>query len=142
VLVKGTDLLLVATGYMVHEARQATLRLKERGISATLIDLYSLPLDTEAIVALARENQGRVLSVEDHYGATFGSAVADALGAGEGDFHVEQMYVRRIPKSARTPGQLLKYLGLSADDIIDAALGILGITTPSQMIIGEPAPGS
>jgi transketolase len=126
VLHKGGDLLIVATGYMVHEAQRAVAMLRDRGIEPTLVDLYSLPLDGDTIAALARENRGRVLTVEDHYGASFGSAVADALAADGNGFRVEQMYVRKLPKSGRTPDDVLGYLGLSAGDIAETALGALG----------------
>ena len=126
VLHKGGDLLIAATGYMVHEAQRAVAMLRDRGIEPTLVDLYSLPLDGDTIAALARENRGRVLTVEDHYGASFGSAVADALAADGNGFRVEQMYVRKLPKSGRTPDDVLGYLGLSAGDIAETAIGALG----------------
>jgi transketolase len=117
VLSHGPDLLVAATGYMVHECRKALEKLHLQGVHATLVDLYSLPFDGEAVATLARECGGRVLTVEDNYGAGFGSAVADALAEAGGEFTVKQMHVRRIPKSGRTPDDLLRYLGLSADDI-------------------------
>ena len=70
-------------------------------------------------------NNGRVVTVEDHYGGSFGSAVADALAAHGNYCHVKQMYVRKPPKSARTPEELLRYLGLSADDIVNVASRVL-----------------
>jgi hypothetical protein len=35
------------------------------------------------------------------------------------------MYVRRIPKSARTPEVLMRYLGLTADDIAKTAAALV-----------------
>jgi transketolase len=125
VLVQGKDLLLLATGYLVHEAMKALEPLREQGIEATLVDLYSLPFDRRAITRLAHENQGRILTVEDNYGAAFGSEVAEAMSQLGMPFHLEQMYVRRIPKSARTPDDLLRYLGLSHSDILKSALSMM-----------------
>jgi transketolase len=79
VLAEGHDLLLVASGYMVHEGQRALAALQEHGIEATLVDLYSIPFDGDAIVNLAQESHGRVLTLEDNYGGGFGSAVADVL---------------------------------------------------------------
>ncbi|MCI0458166.1 MAG: hypothetical protein L0Z62_14475, partial [Gemmataceae bacterium] len=118
VLAKGHDLLMVASGYLVHEAQKALAQLQHQGIQATLVDLYSLPFDGEAMVALAQENESRVLTLEDNYGAGIGSAVADALTEHGGSFTLKQMYVRQIPKSGRTPDEVLRYLRLSADDIV------------------------
>ncbi|MBM3935200.1 MAG: transketolase [SAR202 cluster bacterium] len=126
VLSEGSDLLIVAGGYMVHESRKALTELAKAGIKATLVDLYSIPFDNEAIAALALKNGGRVLTVEDNYGAGLGGAVADALTAHGGSFKVRQMFVRRIPKSGRSTDDLLKYCGLSYTDIVDNATALAG----------------
>jgi transketolase len=81
VLVEGHDLLILASGYMVHEARKALPALRQQGMAATLVDLYSLPFDGDAIVTLAQDHQGRVLTLEDNYGGGFGAAVAAVLSA-------------------------------------------------------------
>lgn len=129
VLAEGHDLLLVASGYMVHEAKKALVRLKEQGSEATLVDLYSLPFDGDAIVTLAQEHQGKVLTLEDNYGAGMGSAVADVLSEHGGACTLKQMYVRQIPKSGRTPDDVLRYLGLSAEDIVKTAVEMLAMAS-------------
>ena len=121
VLAEGKDLLIVASGYMVHEAVKAVAALKELGVGATLVDLYSLPFDGEAIAALAAQNGGRIITVEDNYGASIGGAVLEAIAECGGAVTARQMYVRTFPKSGRTPDDVLRYLGLSAQDIVDAA---------------------
>ena len=127
VLAEGHDLCIVAAGYMVHEAHKALPLLKEQGIEATLVDLYSLPFDDVAILQLVQENQGQVLTVEDNYGAGMGSAVADALAAHGGAYTLMQMYVRQIPKSGRTPDDVLRSLHLSAPDIVQTAVRMLDV---------------
>lgn len=127
VLVAGHDLLLVATGYMVHEARKALQLFKEQGVEATLVDLYSLPFEDAAIVQLAQANAGRVLTVEDNYGAGIGSAVADALTAHGGTYTLAQMFVRQLPKSGRTPEEVLRFLHLSADDIVATGMRLVEV---------------
>jgi transketolase len=125
VLTTGEALLVVATGYMVHEAKTAVEHLRNHNIDATLVDLYSLPFDVATLRDLARQNRGRVLTVEDNYGASMGAAVAEALVGHVSDVTMRQLYVRQIPKSGRTPADVLRYLGLSADDIVRAAHGLL-----------------
>jgi transketolase len=127
VLATGLDVLIVATGYMVHEALQALHRLREKNIQASLVDLYSLPFDDAALVQLAQEHGGRVLTVEDNYGAGIGAAVAGVLTHHKGSYTLKQMYVRQIPKSGRTPDDVLRSLKLSADDIVHAAVGMLDV---------------
>jgi transketolase len=122
VLRQGRDLLIVAAGYMVHEASKALEPLREQGIEATLVDLYALPFDDLALLQLAQQNAARVLTVEDNYGAGIGSAVADVLANHGGAHTLTQMHVRQIPKSGRTPDDVLRYLQLSADDIVTTAV--------------------
>lgn len=125
VLNEGRDLLICAAGYMVHEANKVISALDERGISATLVDLYSLPFDNDALLDVAARNNGYVITLEDNYGGGIGSAVADALTEAGDAFTLQQLYVRRIPKSAHTPEELLKMCGLDADSVVNAAMGLL-----------------
>jgi len=127
VLTQGRDLLIVASGYMVHEANKCLDALDKAGIDATLVDLYSIPFDTDKLLDLANANNGMILTIEDNYGGGIGSAVADALTEDGGSFTLEQMFVRRIPKSARTADDVLKLCGLHATDIIQAACRMLQV---------------
>jgi len=122
VLSEGRDLLIVASGYMVHEANRALDKLDAEGIDATLVDLYSIPFDAESILDLANNNNGEILTLEDNYGGGIGSAVAEAAAADGGGFTVRQMHVRRIPKSGRTPADVLAHCELSADHIVKEAM--------------------
>lgn len=128
VLSEGRDVLIVASGYMVHEANKALEKLDQQGVDATLVDLYSLPFDGESLLDLANENNGNVLTLEDNYGGGIGSAVADLAAEDGGGFTVQQMHVRRIPKSGRTPDELMAYCGLSAEDITKQAMGLLELS--------------
>jgi transketolase len=120
-LVEGRDLLIASAGLMVHQLLGTLERLRQGGIEPTVVDLYSLPFEEEALVALSRECGGRVLTVEDNYAAGLGSAVAGALAAAGGTFTLRQMYIRKFPKSGRTPEDVLRHVGLSGDDIVKTA---------------------
>lgn len=121
VVSQGEDLLIVASAYMVHEAIKALPILEQKGINATLVDLYSIPFDVKEIVLLAKQNGGRVITLEDNYGAGIGSEVGDALLEEGGSFILKQMFVRKIPKSGRSTDDLIRYVGLSVEDIVEAA---------------------
>ncbi|MEQ9461443.1 MAG: transketolase [Phycisphaeraceae bacterium] len=129
VLSEGRDLLIVATGYMVHQANKALEALDKQGIDATLVDLYSIPFDSDAILDLANANNGNILTLEDNYGGGAGSAIADAAAADGGGFTVKQMHVKRLPKSGRSPEDLMDYCSLSVDDIVQSAMGMLELST-------------
>jgi transketolase len=127
VLSEGRDVLLCAAGYMVHEANKALDALDKAGVSATLVDLYSLPFDQDALLDVANQNGGYIVTVEDNYGGGIGSAVADALtGAGDA-FTLRQMNVKRIPKSAKTPDEVLTMCGISAKDIVAETMKLLQV---------------
>jgi transketolase len=128
VLTEGRDLLIIASGYMVHEANKALDELDAQGIDATLVDLYSLPFDTEAILDLANENNGMVLTLEDNYGGGIGSAIADVAAEDGGGFTVQQLHVRNLPKSGRTTADVMASCKVSADDIVTKAMSMLELT--------------
>lgn len=130
VIAEGKDLLILASGYMVHEANKALDVLDHAGIDATLVDLYSLPFDRDEVLDLAAENNGMILTIEDNYAGGFGSAVADALAEDGGGFTLQQMTVNTVPKSGRTPDDVLNYLGLSVQHIVKAAQNLLETAAP------------
>ena len=66
VLREGTDAVIVATGIMVHEAMQAAEKLAAEGISAAVIDPFTIkPLDAELIREYAVKT-GCVVTAENH----------------------------------------------------------------------------
>lgn len=124
---EGRDIAICASGYMVHEANKAVEMLDKAGISASLIDLYSLPFDNDALMDVIGDNNGYVLTVEDNFGGGIGSAVAEALVESGDAFKLKQMHVKRIPKSAKTPEEMLKMCGLTAEDIKKNVMTLLGV---------------
>ncbi|MDP6542262.1 MAG: transketolase [Phycisphaerales bacterium] len=129
VLTQGRDLLIVTAGYMVHECNKALDELDRMGVDATLLDLYSIPFDEDRLLDIANENNGNILVVEDNYGASLGSAVADACTTSGDPFTVKQQFVRRIPKSARSPESILRMCGLHYTDIAQCAASLVGVVT-------------
>jgi transketolase len=127
VLNEGKDILIAAAGYSVTEANKAMEQLDKAGISATIVDLYCLPFDEERLMDLISSNGGMVLTVEDNFGGGIGSAVAEAIADSGDGFTLKQLHVRRIPKSARTPEELLDLCGVSASAITKAAMNMLQV---------------
>lgn len=115
VLAEGDALTVVASGYMVHVVKKALEMLAKDGIKCTLVDAYCFPMNTAPVLAAAKKTSGLILTVEDNYVGGLWSAVAEAA-AEQGDTRVVGMTVRRIPKSG-TPDDVLKYVGLSPEDV-------------------------
>jgi transketolase len=80
VLKEGTDITIVATGYMVQKALKAAVLLESAGIYAQVVNIHTIkPLDEQLIISCAKKT-GLVLTVEEHsiFGG-LGSAVSEVL---------------------------------------------------------------
>lgn len=77
---EGTDVTIIAMGYMVAEALKAAETLAAEGISARVLDMWCMkPLDEEAVLAAAKET-GAIVTAENHNIRNgLGSAVASTL---------------------------------------------------------------
>ncbi|MDD3141561.1 MAG: transketolase C-terminal domain-containing protein [Lachnospiraceae bacterium] len=65
-ITEGTDVAIIACGEMVRPAIDAATLLGEKGISATVIDMYCIkPLD-EAMIIKAAKQAKAVITVEEH----------------------------------------------------------------------------
>src|SRR2546430_7423723 len=124
---EGDDLAIVAAGITLHEALQAAEELEGEGISARVIDLYSVkPVDVEPLRAAAEATGGRVLTVEDHWPeGGIGDAVLEALSDGEAPARVVRLAVRDMPGSGK-PAELLAAAGIDAEHIAEAARNLVG----------------
>lgn len=118
-------LVLAATGYMVHSCLAAAKKLAEAGIEATVVDCYCLPFHANELVNLAENHGSRILVVEDNYIGGVASEIAEAA-AKTGKARVEAMYVRNLPKSGKTPNDVLAYVHLSEEDIVNHATKFVG----------------
>jgi transketolase len=120
--VDGEDMAIVASGYMVHVAKQALAILEQtNGITASLIDAYSMPLATEEILRIGDDCNGQILVVEDNYIGGIGDEITAAAASSDLGVRVNTLFVRNVPKSAKTPEAILEQVGLAAQDIANAA---------------------
>jgi len=76
----GKDVTIIANGIMVAEALNAAHILGKKGISARVLDMFTLkPIDKEAIIKCAKET-GAIVTAENHNIINgLGSAVAEVL---------------------------------------------------------------
>ena len=123
---EGDDIAIVAAGITLHEALQAAEELEGEGISARVIDLYSVkPVDAETLRTAAEATGGRVLTVEDHWPeGGIGDAVLEALSDGEAPVRVVRLAVREMPGSGK-PAELLAAAGIDAEHIAQAARSLV-----------------
>ena len=125
VLREGDDVTLVANGVEVAEALQAAEQLASQGISAEVIDAFSVkPFDKETLLASVRKT-GCVVSCEEHSTVGgLGSAVADLIGE-NCPVPLERVGVRDEFGTSGDPSELLAEYGLDAAGIVEKAKKVL-----------------
>lgn len=122
----GKKTLVIATnGYLVHTALSAAKKLADAGIETVIVDAYCLPFEAAELLKLAGANGGKILTVEDNYTGGLGSEVAEQA-ARTAQVKVESMFVENLPKSGKTPEDVLTYVHLSEADIISKATRFVG----------------
>ncbi|MGH3400054.1 MAG: transketolase [Streptosporangiaceae bacterium] len=129
VLRSGDDdaVALIGAGVTLHACLAAADQLAAEGISARVIDLYSVkPADTETLLAAVAATGGRLVVAEDHHPeGGLGAAVTDALlAAGPQTLRVAHLAVRELPGSG-TGAELLAAAGIDAPHIAAAARDLL-----------------
>lgn len=124
-LASGDDVAIIATGLMVPEALRAAESLKEKGISAAVINIHTIkPIDAELITSVA-EKTGAVVTAEEHtIIGGLGSAVAEVL-VENAPVPMARVGIRdKFGKSGK-PAALLEMYGLTAADIEKAAIEVM-----------------
>jgi transketolase len=122
---EGNDVTIIATGIMVAEALDAADILKDEGIEARVIDMFTIkPIDTEVIVKAAKET-GAIVTAEEH-------SVIGGLGSAVCEVTAEEcpVKVRMVGQldtfgSSGKPEELKKEYHMTAADIVAAARSIL-----------------
>ena len=119
---------LIGAGITLHEALIAADELSREGISARVIDLYSVkPVDTEILRGAAAAT-GRLLTVEDHWPeGGLGDAVLDVFADAPERPRIVKLAVRIMPGSA-TPAEQLAAAGIDAAAIVAAARDLVAAT--------------
>lgn len=112
---------LIGAGITLHECLAAADELAESGVSARVIDLYSVkPIDAEAVLAAAADT-GIVVTVEDHWPeGGIGETVAGVLAESDVGARLVRLAVSGRPGSGQ-PAELLAAAGIDAAHIVSAA---------------------
>jgi transketolase len=123
----GDDLLLVATGSMVHEAlRAAAVIREETGATAHVIDAFSLKPFPAAEIAELALGKRAVLTVEEHnVEGGLGSLVAEAVASAGVGVPVYKHGVYDEFVIIGPPTHLYEYYGLDATGIASVARRLL-----------------
>lgn len=125
ILTEGKDIAIVACGEMVRPALDAAKILEEKGVHATVVDMYCVkPLDTETLLK-AVEGISAVITVEEHapFGG-LGSMVSQVVGA-KCPKEVINMALPDAPVITGTSREVFDYYGLNAEGIAAKAMELM-----------------
>jgi len=119
---EGTDVTVVATGRLVHEALKAAEQAESDGISVEVVDPRTLsPLDTETIVASVKKTTRCVTAHEAVVQGGFGAELAAVVQHGAFDYldaPVERVGARFAPLPFAPVME--NYVVPHASDVLDA----------------------
>jgi transketolase len=124
-LTGGRDITIIANGLLVAEAIRAAETLEAEGISARVIDVFTVkPLDHETIARAARETRAIVVAEEHLVDGGLGVRVAQAVA----ETHPCPMEFVGLTDYAESgpPDALLDKYGMRAVNIAAAARKVLG----------------
>ena len=125
ILTEGKDIAIVACGEMVRPALDAAKILEEKGVHATVVDMYCVkPLDTETLLKVV-EGVSAVITVEEHapFGG-LGSMVSQVVGA-KCPKEVINMALPDAPVITGTSREVFDYYGLNAEGIAAKAMELM-----------------
>lgn len=125
-LADGGDLTLIANGTLTHRVMKAAALLKARGIAARVLNIATVrPIDTEAVVAAARDT-GAILTCEEHtiYGG-LGSAVAEVV-VDEAPVPMTRLGVPGVFAPTGSANFLLDHFDMSPEAISKSAEALVG----------------
>lgn len=124
---------VIGAGVTLHEALKAYDQLKQEGITARIIDAYSVkPIDTETLHQAAQDTEGNLIVVEDHWlEGGLGAAVQDAFAGVDTaptyqgpQLQLIKLAVQNMPGSGK-PQELMHEAKIDADAIVAAARSLV-----------------
>lgn len=116
---------IISTGALVHKALVSAKELEGEGIKVKVLNLATIkPLDSEAVIALAKEAKA-IVTVEEHQVACgMGSAISECL-AQNFPIPIEFVGVKDKFGQSGKPEELIEYYGMGIESIKEAVKKVL-----------------
>ncbi len=123
---RNADVGVVATGALLYKALRVAETLKNEGIAVKVLNISTIkPIDTEAVLSLAKTTKALV-SVEEHQIAGgLGSAVAEVLAQGM-PVPMEFIGVKDKFGQSGKPEELIEHYGMGEKHILAACKRVIG----------------
>lgn len=114
------DVGIIATGPILFNVLLAAKKLDELKIKVKVLNLSTIkPLDEDAIITIARQSHGKILTVEEHQvSGGMGSAIAELLSR-KHPSKISFVGVNNRFGQSGTTEELYKEYGLTVDDIVE-----------------------
>lgn len=124
-ILDGKDVTIIASGIMVDEAVKAAKRLEQSGVSAAVLNLFTIkPIDRESVIVAAQKT-GAIVTAENHNVINgLGSAVAEVL-AENAPVPMERIGVQDTFGEVGSVDYLKKRFGLTAQSIAQAVKRVI-----------------
>jgi len=124
-LQEGNDVTIIATGHLVWESLEASIKLQELGIESEIINIHTIkPLDEEIIIKSAKKT-GAVVSAEEHnFLGGLGESISRTLSL---SYPVPQEFIATndtFGESGR-PSELMKKYSLDSNSIVEAVKKVI-----------------
>ena len=141
ILLRGTDLALLANGMMLASALEAARLLEARGISVSVTNVPVIkPLDAGTVTQVAAAARAVVVAENHSVIGGLGTAVAETLAEAGLGRPLRRVGLRdTFAEGARTAPYLFARYGLSTQAIIDAAWAVLDRPGPVPVAGVTPA---
>ena len=122
----GSDISIVACGTMVEPALEASKILEKNGISARVIDMYTVkPLDEKLVIKCAKETNAMITAEEHSIIGGLGAAVAEVIAENNLSTKFVRMGIKDIFCESGKPADLLEKYELNEKHIVKNAKSLL-----------------
>ena len=121
----GGDIVLFACGLMVSKALEAAQSLKERGIDAAVVNIYSIkPIDREMVKTYAQKC-GKAITLEEHsICGGLGDAISEVLSE-TGGCPIKRIGVQDKFGQSGKPEEVLKHYRLDGKSITEDIMAFI-----------------
>jgi len=122
---EGTDVTIIATGHLVWESLVACEALREKGISAEVINIHTIkPIDKNAVLESAAKTKAVVVAEEHLIAGGLGELVSGILSR-ELPLPLETVAVNDMFGQSGEPAELMKSYGLDSSNIVEAVMRVI-----------------
>jgi transketolase len=125
VLVEGRDIAIISCGLIVQEALLACRSLKDKGISASVVNIHTIkPIDQNLLIDLAKRHKAVLVCEEHQVTGGLYSAVCEVL-SNKFPVKVGRIGIEDRFGQSGKPTELIDLYGLSSRFIVEKAQGLL-----------------